>query len=72
MGDNNRQVKEKMIELFGAECFIEKLHLRKDDKPRKYRSKSHKRRMKELTYHHIKEKQKRWKGYCGKWCVIIG
>lgn len=72
MGDNNRQVKERMIELFGAECFIEKLHLRKDEKPRRYRSKSHKKRMKELTYHHIKEKQKRWKGYCGKWCVIIG
>lgn len=53
----NRQAKLKLIELYGAECFIEKLHLRKDTKPRKYTGKAQMKRMKQLTYHHIKEKR---------------
>ena len=53
---SNKRAKEKLIELYGAECFIERLHLRKDTEPRKYTSKGQKKRMKQLTYHHIREK----------------
>lgn len=53
---SNKRAKEKLIELYGAECFIEKLHLRIDKEPRKYTSKGQKKRMKQLTYHHIREK----------------
>lgn len=55
---SNKRAKEKLIALYGAECFIEKLHLRTDTETRKYKSKGQLRRMKQLTYHHIKEKQK--------------
>lgn len=54
---SNKKAKEKLIELYGAECFIEKLHLRKDTEPRRYKSKGQYKRMKQLTYHHIREKQ---------------
>lgn len=54
---SNKKAKEKLIELYGAECFIEKLHLRVDTEPRKYTSKGQYKRMKQLTYHHIKEKR---------------
>lgn len=54
---SNKQAKEKLIRLYGAECFIKKLHLRKDTEPRKYTSKGQYKRMKQLTYHHIREKQ---------------
>lgn len=57
MSDNKR-AKEKLIALYGAECFIEKLHLRKDTEPRKYTGKAQMKRMKQLTYHHIREKSK--------------
>ena len=53
---SNKRAKQRLIELYGAECFIEKLHLRKDTEPRKYTSKGQKKRMKQLTYHHIREK----------------
>lgn len=52
---SNKKAKQKLIELYGAECFIEKLHLRKD-KGRVYKGKKQKERMKQLTYHHILEK----------------
>lgn len=55
---NNRHVREKMIELYGAECFIEKLHLRKD-KERRYTGKCQYCKMKQLTYHHIIMRSKR-------------
>lgn len=56
---SNKSVKEKLIKLYGEECFIEKLHLRPpEDKPRHYTSKSQMQRMKQLTYHHIREKSK--------------
>ena len=55
MGRNGR-VKQLLIERYGAECFIDKLHLRKDN--RNYTGKSQKEKMKQLTYHHIKEKSK--------------
>lgn len=54
---SNKQAKEKLIRLYGAECFIEKLHLRADIEPRRYKSKGQYKRMKQLTYHHIREKQ---------------
>ncbi len=54
---SNKKAKERLIELYGAECFIDKLKLRKDKKPRRYKSKSQYKRMKELTYHHIREKR---------------
>ena len=53
---SNKRAKEKLIELYGAECFTEKLHLRKDTEPRRYTSKGQYKRMKQLTYHHIREK----------------
>ena len=54
---SNKRAKEKLIELYGAECFIEKLHLRVDKEPRRYTSNRQYKRMKQLTYHHIREKQ---------------
>ena len=54
---SNKKARKKLIKLYGAECFIEKLHLRKDTEPRKYTSKGQHKRMKQLTYHHIREKQ---------------
>ena len=64
---SNKRAKQKLIELYGAECFIEKLHLRKDTEPRRYSSKGQYKRMKQLTYHHIKERQ-----YGGKATVENG
>ncbi len=64
---SNKRAKERLIQLYGAECFIEKLHLRKDTEPRKYTSKGQRKRMKQLTYHHIKEKR-----YGGKATVENG
>ena len=55
---SNKSAKEKLIELYGAECFIEKLHLRKDTEPRRYSSKGQYKKMKQLTFHHIREKSK--------------
>lgn len=54
---SNKKAKEKLIELYGEECFIEKLHLRQD-KNRKYKGKGQMKRMKQLTYHHIRERSK--------------
>ena len=60
----NKQAKEKLIKLYGPECFIEKLKLRKDTEPKRYKSKGQMKRMKQLTYHHIRMKKngkKPWK-----------
>lgn len=54
---SNRKAKEELIKAYGAECFIEKLHLRRDIEPRVYTGKAQMRKMKQLTYHHIQEKQ---------------
>jgi len=54
---SNKSAKEKLIALYGAECFIDKLHLRKDT-DRTYTGKAQYKRMKQLTYHHILEKSK--------------
>jgi len=65
---SNKGAKEKLIELYGAECFIDKLRLRptKD----KYTGKAQYKRMKQLTYHHILEKRNRGTSYCRKWGFI--
>ena len=54
---SNKKAKERLIQLYGEECFIEKLHLRVDKEPRRYTSKGQYKRMKQLTYHHIRERQ---------------
>lgn len=51
---SNKKAKEELIRYYGAECFIEKLHLRKDNTPRQYTSKGQMKKMKQLTYHHIR------------------
>lgn len=54
----NKEAREELQRLFGAQCFIEKLGLRKDKK--NYKGKNQKEKMnskaKRLTYHHIIEK----------------
>lgn len=55
---SNKKAREELERLYGRECFIEKLHLRKDEEQRKYTSKGQMKRMKQLTYHHIKERRK--------------
>lgn len=54
---SNKRAKEKLIKLYGAECFIDKLKLRVDPEPRKYKSRGQYKRMKQLTYHHIRERR---------------
>lgn len=54
---SNKHIKNRMVAKYGPECWIEKLHLRTDTEPRKYTSKAQMKRMKMLTYHHIKEKR---------------
>lgn len=55
---SNKHIKDKMIAKYGPECWIEKLHLRTDTEPRRYTSKAQMKRMKALSYHHIKERRK--------------
>ena len=50
---SNKKVREQLEKLYGKQCFIEKLHLRKDTEPRKYTSKGQMEKMKKLSYHHI-------------------
>ena len=54
----NKVARKKLEKLYGKECFIEKLHLRIDTEPRRYKSKGQMKRMKQLTYHHILERYK--------------
>ena len=53
---SNKKAKEELIRRYGTECFIEKLKLRKEPK-KCYTGKSQMKRMKQLTYHHIKMKK---------------
>lgn len=57
MSESNQRAKKQLIELYGAECFIDKLHLRKDKEPRHYTGQGQLKKMKQLTYHHILEKR---------------
>lgn len=70
---SNKSAKNKLIELYGEECFIEKLHLRKkidiQKEEKKYTSKGQYKKMKMLTYHHILERSKRRKSDCRKWSI---
>lgn len=54
---SNKNAKNKLIQLYGPECFIDKLHLRPISSKTTYKSKGQYKRMKQLTYHHIVEKQ---------------
>lgn len=54
---SNKKAKEELIRYYGAECFIDKLKLRKDVEPKRYKGKKQMHRMKQLTYHHIKMKK---------------
>lgn len=54
---SNKSAKEELIRRYGAECFIERLKLRKDVGTKRYKSKGQRARMKQLTYHHIKMKK---------------
>ena len=54
---SNKAVKERLIERYGAECFIERLKLR-DTSGLRYTGSGQRKKMKMLTYHHIKEKSK--------------
>ena len=53
---SNKEAKQELIKRYGAECFIDKLHLRPDTE-RKYKGKAQYKRMQQLTYHHIKKKE---------------
>lgn len=61
MSNSNKKAKEELIRLYGAECFIERLHLRPEESKvytgsqLKYMRK-HQHQLKQLTYHHIKER----------------
>lgn len=57
MGKSNKRAKQKLIELYGEECFIEKLHLRPGGYKEKYKSQSQREKMKKLTFHHITKKE---------------
>ena len=52
----NKHVKEELIRRYGPQCFIEKLKLR-DTRGLKYTGKAQYKRMKMLTYHHIRMKK---------------
>lgn len=52
---SNRSARKRLIELYGPECFIEKLHLRVS-KSTRYKGKKQHAKMQRLTYHHIKMK----------------
>lgn len=52
---SNRGIKQKMIQRYGSIDFLDELKI-KIPECRKYKSKNQLKRMKELTYHHIKKK----------------
>ena len=54
---SNKKAREELERLYGKQCFIEKLHLRKD-KNKTYTGKAQMKKMKQLTYHHILEKSR--------------
>ena len=70
MSRSNKRIKEKMIKIYGVECFIDKLQLRKDKQV--YAGKAQYERMKQLTYHHIIPKAKGRKSNSRKWCIAFG
>ena len=57
MGNSNKRAKQQLIELYGEECFIEKLKLRPKATKETYTGKGQRKRMKQLTFHHILKKE---------------
>ena len=63
MSKSNKEAKEELIRLYGAQCFIDRLHLRPEStkvytgKQLQY-MKKHEKQLKRLTYHHILERCK--------------
>ena len=63
MGKSNKEAKEELIRLYGAKCFIDRLHYRPESS-RVYTGKQlaymrkHQKELKRLTYHHILERCK--------------
>ena len=55
MSNSNKRAKQRLIELYGDECFVDKLHLRPTKE--RYKSKAQYKRMKQLTFHHIHKKE---------------
>ena len=68
----NKIARKKLEKLYGKECFIEKLHLRVDKEPRRYKSKGQMKRMKQLTYHHILERYKGGKATVENGAIVSG
>lgn len=66
---SNKKMRGKLKDLYGQDCFIEKLGLRKETEARLYTSKGQYERMKQLTYHHMKEKGKRRRNNNSKWSI---
>jgi len=57
MSSSNKKAKEKLIEIYGNECFIDKLKLRPKASKGVYTGKGQREKMKQLTYHHIQKKE---------------
>lgn len=53
---SNKKVKNELIRRYGNRCFIERLGIR-NTKGKKYKGCNQYKRMKQLTYHHIKMKK---------------
>ena len=53
---SNKKAKEELIKRYGAICFIERLKVRPIKETRRYTSKGQRKRMKQLTFHHILER----------------
>ena len=66
----NKKAKEALIRLYGAECFIEKLHLRQDSKPRVYSRKKTNGKNEATYIPPHKRKAKWWSSNSRKWSII--
>ena len=51
---SNHRAKEELIRIYGAACFLDTFSLSHDAKPMRYKSKGQMKKMKQLTFHHIK------------------
>lgn len=59
MSKANKNAKQELIKIYGAKCFIEELGIRKKEEVQnelRLYSKAQRKRMDELTYHHIIKK----------------
>lgn len=68
---SNKKAKEELIRYYGKKCFIDRLKLRVDEKPKRYKSKGQRKRMQQLTYHHIKMKKDGGKATRENRCITI-